>query len=372
MYFPENNLERFIVTFEGQEESWVGPYAEAASENQRFKHLGNECVICLEDFLPTDQVIVFPCTHGLHEHCFKPCDRQECPLDRKPTEGISKAHFLGYSILFPSKTCKFGIWLSTHKDMINAKLQESLIKMSEKDPEEFQKFFTDPKTQRETQALATIVQAVFQDLLNAYDGSLLPADMLEHITAILETMQNLSEDEIDVKEFAKKMDINTDLTAFAQLVQMNSERLNEFLPNITFLTLICAHITGLTLDAAGVSQVALYLQQLLHAATADPQCAELADHLDRRFLKHHFKAIDALTPGGSCLNPWGEVYSYLNKLEQSALQRLGRLVNQRQDPLSEEIKMNIARIDNNQKVFQSIKKAALTCGILACAATCIW
>ena len=35
-----------------------------------FKHLGIDCGICASDYTPDDRLIVFPCSHALHDACY--------------------------------------------------------------------------------------------------------------------------------------------------------------------------------------------------------------------------------------------------------------------------------------------------------------
>ncbi len=78
---------------------WTGSYREAQQRN--FQYLPDRCCICLGDYLPKDQVKVFPCSHALHFACAESLDKQRqiCPFDGHSILS-AKITYIGKSVLF--------------------------------------------------------------------------------------------------------------------------------------------------------------------------------------------------------------------------------------------------------------------------------
>lgn len=104
--------------------SWRGHYSEFLKRGEAVRYLDQSCLICFESFLPKEAVIMFPCSHGMHQKCFSPWGKGQCPMDEQWINGI-KVSLAAGSILIPRVSgaldvlfiCRVGkIWEGLSRD----------------------------------------------------------------------------------------------------------------------------------------------------------------------------------------------------------------------------------------------------------------
>lgn len=338
-----------LIKFEGQD-SWMGSYKEAQAYQPHFKYLEEQCGICLEKFTPNEQVIVLPCTHGLHERCFKPWVKEECPYDKTPAKGITKVSGLGQVVLFPPKTRALGMWLSKYQDKANNELEKEFQKIA--NFEEFQKKMENPNSNFRIKF--RVLEVIIQDILNAYDGALPRRDIPEHSQIIINMMIANKEftfgtPEIQEKNLQKHM--NLDIFKSVDLVRSSPEKV---LPNLLVLCDLFSQVAEISVDRDGIERAFLYVQRILQDFLDLPEFKQLADKLEQRFLSHHFKEIRKLPTQV-------EKDSYISKIDKKALERLHRLTYGSRGPTGSLIKRHYDTYKENLDFNNKVKRVATDC-----------
>jgi hypothetical protein len=276
------------VRFTGQE-SWFGTYAEATKKN--FRRLSPECMICMENMLPNDKILVLPCTHGLHTRCFAPWKRQVCPVDQTAVAAVEKIDLLGREILIPPQAQQFFIWASPEKQN---QINESLKNLIRKYPS-----FSDPKK------MEPLVH-LFLDFL-----SLLSGDSIEPNSAAKKTIKEILDSECFGKDYHKLILAKENLIFFAgmglQLYENNREefhRMGEEFRELgerlkqTLMEKINTDL-GLKISEREAAKVLLYGLSFLE---------EMSSELDFRLFTYHFKKLRGL-------GTYAEQKKYLQALE---------------------------------------------------------
>lgn len=347
--------------------SWIGPYQEAA-KNVHFKHLDKRCGCCFQNFLPVDQTIIFPCTHGLHERCFRSWNKPICPFDRTLVEGAQKASFLGYSIFFSLRTQKFGLWLANHQVQINSAIEVFIKKFAYENPGKFQKcFLENTEENRELRDFGNIIQAVLQDALDAYDGKLSIENIPKKIDKLSRDLERLPVNKIDVWKYremfgrkhlecAKIIELGVDLEELSNLIHITLKR-NSSEPDgpaITFKTeqviFFFKRYTGLNIETEGAKRFNQYISSLLNTLITNPAFPFLEGAIGFQIFKSHFKAIKQLpTDKERCL--------YLSKMNNQSLANLYRRT-QSKGPTFLLIKQNIEKIITYRERIHSVKNHA--------------
>lgn len=322
--------------------SWVGPYRET---QQHPNHLNNNCSFCLADFLPDDRVILFPCCHGLHEVCFNRWNKTVCPVDKRLVRGIQTINFLGCSIILSERTQSFGTLVATFQRDIKPVLERLIHHLADHQPE----IYENEQEHRQLKAFAHIVQIVFQDFLNLYDGSLPGHKIQEQVDTVL---QHLSRDGITIESVAEKTNIDWDLKAFAKLV--SDTPFNNIIDEL--VKLMEKHPIGLQqsisfgylvnkLEQSGRTlfyhHLCRYIHSVLRKTTSAAFFTELSKEVDARFFKHHFEVVKGLTTDR-------ERYAYLTKMDHASLARLDQL-SQKRGPTFSQVKQTIAKITTSRE-----------------------
>lgn len=328
--------------------SWMGPYSEARREN-RFRHLTDQCLICFENFLPEDQLVVLPCSHGMHERCFAPWPRQTCPLEGTPVS-TTKVSLLGRTLSFPPRARNLGIWLSDRKEEFGAFLIQ-LIRML---PNEL---LEDLLNHEEIASFGDRAATILQDLLNAYDGNLsleeIPERARDHISNLFPFFRSFGL-ERSIRFFGE----DTDLKLAAHYLERNLSSVVSAL----LLAVSANQRISFTVSYQGMERVLVFLFQILRETIQQPYFLVLSKELDRRFHLKHFRAIRQL---GS---DW-ERYSYLWKLKSKDLQRLRDLTQGAGGPTSQLIQYAHLH-DKRCRNFFSKVKAQIP--FLACCGVMLW
>ena len=134
-----NYKEKEFITFENL--SRVVTYSELVKKKESYKYLENICGFCREEYLGEEPVIIFPCTHALHESCFKAWDKNVCPYDQKNVnEPVLRVHLLGCEIFFQASYSDFnlGDFMKNIKEEINDSIHKLVIELTNKNLDELQ------------------------------------------------------------------------------------------------------------------------------------------------------------------------------------------------------------------------------------------
>lgn len=337
-----------------EQESWIGKYQEAAQQkklgNSRFKYLDDTCGFCREKYLFADQVIVLPCSHSLHEHCFASWNTLTCPYDMMSL--MKKVSLLGYSLSFPGETNKLAIFLQTHQEKTNDIIKGVIQKLKEEKSEEFQDLLDKPE---KFHMWASFIQEFLQDLLNVYaqDGQG-GIDLDDYIS---QCVQNFIDNCKKLEGYMKEH--NEPLNAFPSNEAMEAidfTQIQELVKNPSLLKNVESNLllfflfARITISSQGLHNVLSYVNKIAAAVLNDPEFVRMSKEADRKFFNKHFKIIRNL-PSEK------DKTSYLEKMEKWDLQRLYRLTNGA-GPTSLFIIKNIEQIENRKKWTQIVREAS--------------
>lgn len=282
-----------LVHFESTN-SWIGKYQAAqqqtGEQNPCFKHVGERCNICMQDYLPQDEIQVLPCSHAFHRECFQTNERSSqhsfCLYDQKESQ-CGKITILGHTIVFKDR---IHFWFYK----VLEQSQESLIKWVQ----EQQRNAKDPEVaQKIIEQRIKIYQKIIDNLASNYHRQIIasPVSIDELKQLFLEPGQTLEDliKEIDVKNSLE--DALNELKMFFQLFIMrkggHSKEISSYIDSC--------------------------IDELGRDIVADPEFIDLARKVECRFYDQHRNALQVRTPF--------QQYSYLNRIEKLTLERLTKV-----------------------------------------------
>ena len=78
-YNPMSYRELLDLRDEGDRPLRAGASAAASSYSNLADPYNTDCCICLDDFVPDDQVVQTPCKHAFHHACIRGRNLRSCP-----------------------------------------------------------------------------------------------------------------------------------------------------------------------------------------------------------------------------------------------------------------------------------------------------
>lgn len=277
---------------------WRGLYRDA--QERQFRHLKDECPICLTEYLPEARVLVLPCTHGYHEACFNGWQRQVC-IYNDQLEAV-RVNLLGRSLLVP-----LNVQLTFQQlvEQLEIHFKNFLRTLTNQSKENLGKIWDDPEGRAKFEAVADSLVAVLQGALDAYEGRISIHNTREEVQRI----------------FGRFLSCTRELKLPHELEQKDLEGAINVLKGFNFVVgcLLLGVLNGiharrqmLDEDLVAVTRVNLYIGEIFMSLDQGPNLDTLIEDYtkewDRRFLLKHLGAIRRLDSDVA-------KYGYLLKLD---------------------------------------------------------
>jgi hypothetical protein len=349
---------------------WKGLYKEAKKEkdagNPKYTHLTSDCSICFSDYLPSEPMIMLPCSHGWHARCFSSWGKQICPLDRTSTEG-SKVIFLGNELLLFRK---YGD-LESPQDQENLKHQARnwLKAQIEKDP-------TILELPERLQNNAKLAIGFLQNFLSMFERTLIQPVIIRAAKEDAQLLLRYLSFETGSKIGKRKLDDISSLciSFFTPFLPQNIESYHEHFALIS-IELAFYHFTDwdlnlrfnlephlreisdsqlfdvMALDPRQKERIYLYFSTM--ARDLIEPLRQLKIEEDRIFFKNHFQLLRAL-PSDK------EKKVYLEKLDKTSFNHMKRLA-QGKGPTSLSVQRLAKQIEG--KIYRAISLLTI-CGLI--------
>lgn len=337
------------VTFNFVEErTWIGKYEIASYGKQqgdrKFGYLDDSCSFCLTKYLPTDELIVLPCSHGLHKYCFTAWEKNICPFDSAPADRIVKRIlFSRYSLTFTEQTSGIFQYLETNQEKIKKFLQGGIQSVQNLFPKNNQKILNKPEV---SHFFGSLIEYFFQKLIDiySYNDNIPNGYLSRFIQNLLDRVEQIYSDSHSDRDYFK----------FKKNLE---EKLSSTISLELLLVDLFAH-WGIPIHDQGIHNLIIFMDQLIKTFVNRPKFIEMAEMADRRFFTKHFKIIRKLP------NEKTQI-SYLFSMEPDVLNRLNRL-NQGDGPTSILIRKNIQKIEKTKALSDWIygKLSIVAKGIL--------
>lgn len=306
---------------------WVGTFQNAQKIEPKLKYLANECCVCWDTFNPKDKVVVFPCTHGLHENCFRSLVSRVCPYDNTRVD-FFKISCLSYSILFTLETNHFGKELYENKEKINEKISNviSMLITNEK----YQPYFSGLIPSNTLRLLNVLIQ----DAINRY--SILTTPKLYRVQYIQDLLNNLVEvTTTSSNRKAADIDFLIDTNIF-ELFGRKKLNLRECIKLATYLMDISAKkLHGIKL----ISVIGYIVDEVIFDMMNLPIMSKFIERVEQRFLSLRFKEIRVQPT-------LAKKVEYVSRMRTSDLKRLNRLTKNGKGEISKLIENQVYKRNN--------------------------